>query len=114
MIRKTRHSGRASKPAFVPRLTTLEDRTLLTTLVVNPAGGPGVYTTIGAAVTAANPGDTIQINPATYTEQLTIGKSLTMVSTGPGAIIQAPPTLTQDPSRGSMLWSKSTMARRST
>ena len=98
MIRTTRPCGRARKPAFVPRLTTLEDRTLLATLVVNPAGGTGVFTTIQAAVNAANPagGDTIQIHPATYTEQVTIDKSLTMMGTGPGAIIQSPSTLTPD------------------
>jgi parallel beta-helix repeat protein len=101
MISTTRPRGRARKRALVPRLVALEDRIVLATLIVNPAGGPGVYTTIGAAVTAANPaGDTIQIVPATYTEQLTIGKSLTMTGTGPGAIIQSPTTLTQDPVTG--------------
>src|SRR5271157_4547847 len=92
MIRNTRGATRARKPAFIPRLTALEDRTLLATLVVDPAGGPGIFTTIQAAVTAANPagGDTIQIHPATYTEQVTINKSLTMLGTGPGTIIQAP------------------------
>jgi hypothetical protein len=84
------------KPIFIPLLTALEDRTLLATLIVNPAGGPGVFTTIQAAVTVANPagGDTIQIDPATYTEQVTIDKSLTMVSSGLGVIIQSPNTLT--------------------
>jgi hypothetical protein len=85
-----------------PRLVALEHRTLLATLVVNPAGGPGVFTAIQAAVNAANlaGGDTIQITPATYTEQITIAKSLTMMGTGPGAIIQAPSTLTTDPVSG--------------
>ncbi len=98
MIRNTRGATRARKPAFIPRLTALEDRTLLATLVVDPAGGPGIFTTIQAAVTAANPagGDTIQIHPATYTEQVTINKSLTMLGTGPGTIIQAPNALTPE------------------
>ena len=93
-----RTAGRARKPIFIPRLTALEGRTLLATLVVNPAGGPGVFTTIQAAVNAANPagGDTIQINPGTYTEQVTIDKSLTMMGTAPGVIIQSPTTLTPE------------------
>jgi pectin methylesterase-like acyl-CoA thioesterase len=36
------------------------------------------YTTIGAAVTAANPGDVIAICPALYPEQLIIRKPLTL------------------------------------
>ena len=36
-------AGRTRKPAFVPLLAALEDRTLLTTLVVDPVAGP--YTT---------------------------------------------------------------------
>ena len=93
-----RTAGRARKPIFIPRLTALEGRTLLATLVVNPAGGPGVFTTIQAAVNAAAPagGDTIQIAPATYTEQVTIDKSLTMMGAAPGVIIQSPTTLTPD------------------
>ena len=79
MIRIARAAGRTRKPAYVPLLAALEDRTLLATLVVDPAGGSGVFTTIQTAVTAANAagGDTIQIHPATYTEQLTIDKNLT-------------------------------------
>ena len=75
MNRDPRAPRRARKSAFVPRLAALEDRTLLATLVVNPTGGPGIYTTIQAAVTAAAAGDTIAINPATYTEQVTINKA---------------------------------------
>jgi hypothetical protein len=98
MIGNARAAGRTRKPAFVPHLAALEDRTLLATLVVDPAGGTGVFTTIQAAVTAANPagGDTIDIHPATYTEQVTIDKSLTMMGTAPGVIIQSPSTLTPD------------------
>ena len=73
--------GRTRKTIFIPRLTALEARTLLATLVVDPAGGPGVFTTIQAAVTAAIAGDTLAIHPATYTEQVTINKSLTMMGT---------------------------------
>ena len=94
-----RTAGRGRKSAFIPRVAALEDRTLLAMLVVNPAGGPGVFTTIQAAVNAAHPaGDIIQIDPATYMEQVTVdNKSLTMMGTGPGVIIQPPTTLTPDP-----------------
>ncbi len=85
--------GRARKPIFIPRLTALEGRTLLATLVV---GGPGNFATIQGAVDAATGGDTIEINPGTYTEQVTIDKSLTMMGTAPGVIIQSPTTLTPD------------------
>ena len=96
MSRNLRAARRPRLTTFIPRLTSLEDRTLLATLDVNPAGGTGVYTTIQAAVMAATSGDTIQIHPAKYMEQVTIDKSLTMQGTGTGVIIQAPTTLTPD------------------
>jgi hypothetical protein len=75
----------------------LEDRTLLTTFVVNPTPGVGNFTTIQAAVNAAaTSGDTILVDPGTYMEQVTIGKSLTLQGSA-GAIIQAPTTMTPDP-----------------
>jgi len=41
--------------------------------------GPGkTYTTIGAAIAAANNGDTITVYPATYNENIVIDKSLTI------------------------------------
>ncbi len=96
--RKVQPSRRARIPTFIPRLEALEDRSLLTTFVVDPVPGVGNFTTIQAAVNAANPagGDTILINPATYTEQVTISKSLTLQGNGAGAIIQAPAVLTSD------------------
>ena len=109
VMRNVRAAGRARKPAFIPRLTALEDRTLLATLVVDPAG---IFTAIQAAVNAAAVGDTIQIHPATYTEQVTINKSLTMLGTGPGVVIQSPSTLT--PILGEVPWWKSAAAPRST
>jgi parallel beta-helix repeat protein len=54
------------------------------------------YSTIQAAVNAASAGNTLQASPGTYTEQVTIGKSLTLEGTGPGVIVQSPSTLTAD------------------
>ena len=45
---------------------------------------------------AAAVGDSIQIHPATYTEQVTINKSLTMQGTGTGVIIKSPTVLIPD------------------
>ena len=55
------------------------------TLTVGATGVPcpnATYTTIGAAVTAASSGDTIEICPALYPEQLLITKPLTLVGSG--------------------------------
>ncbi len=51
------------------------------TLCVDPAGG-ACSTTIKAAITAANNGDTIDIHAGKYTENLTITKILNLVGAG--------------------------------
>jgi hypothetical protein len=43
--------------------------------------------TIGHAISLAAPGDSIMIAAATYTENLTVGISLTLVGSGPGTTI---------------------------
>lgn len=53
------------------------------TLCVSPDGHHGCKSTIGAAITAAAPGDVIQVWPGIYNEQVTIGKSLSLLSTVP-------------------------------
>ncbi len=45
-------------------------------------GTPSCYSTIGAAVAKANPGDTINVAPGTYAEQVTITQSLSLIATG--------------------------------
>lgn len=50
-------------------------------IYVNSSGQPGTYTTISAALVAANSSDKIYISPfATYNENLSIDKSVTLVS----------------------------------
>jgi parallel beta-helix repeat protein len=54
------------------------------TLCVNTAGNGGCKNTIAKAIAVAAPGDTIQVAQGTYTEQVTITKSLSLVA-APGA-----------------------------
>jgi Right handed beta helix region len=49
------------------------------TLCVNPGGTGGCFSTISAAVTAASPNDTIKVAVGTYTEDVVIGKALSVV-----------------------------------
>lgn len=51
------------------------------------SGGSGCYATIGAAVAAAAPGDTIQVYQGVYAEDVVIGKSLALVGKNPANTI---------------------------
>ncbi len=58
---------------------------------------PADFSAIQAAINAASPGDTIQVAPGTYTQQLTITKSLTLEGEeSSSTIIQGPSALTAD------------------
>lgn len=49
------------------------------TVCVNPGGTGGCYSSIGAAVTAAAPGDTVRVGHGTYHEDVMIPKSVSLV-----------------------------------
>ena len=51
------------------------------------SGGSGCFATIGAAVAAAAPGDTIQVYQGVYAEDVVIGKSLALVGKNPANTI---------------------------
>ena len=60
------------------------------TLCVNKNGQNGCRATINAAVAVASAGDVINVWPGVYKEQVTIGKSLSLISVLPlGAVIDA-------------------------
>jgi parallel beta-helix repeat protein len=55
---------------------------------------PRDFATIQAAVDAAAPGDTVNVGPGTFTEQVVINKDLNLHGAGAAAtVIKAPPTL---------------------
>jgi len=60
----------------------LEDRRVLATLWVDPNVNPptaAIFSTIGAAVTAAHSGDTVKVVAGTYFEQVNVNKPLTLI-----------------------------------
>ncbi|QYZ78745.1 hypothetical protein E2N92_04525 [Methanofollis formosanus] len=68
-------------------LTLLIAPAAAATLYVDDDGGEGVYTTIGAAVTAAADGDGIIVKDGTYTENVQVDKLLCICSeNGAGAV----------------------------
>jgi hypothetical protein len=75
---KSPRTTRRRQLSHRPRFESLEDRTVPATLTVNPAD-PTAFHTIGAAITASHSGDTIQVAQATYSEDVLINKSLSLV-----------------------------------
>jgi len=62
---------------------------------------PGDFATVQAAVDAAAPGDTIDLEPGTYSEQVTISKDLKIEGIGVGtSTIKAPANLQRGPIGG--------------
>jgi len=76
--------------AFCGLLTvSLGQSAMAKTLCVSPAGASGCSTTIGAAVSAAAAGDTINIGAGEYAEDVIIKKSLSLAGAGASTIINA-------------------------
>jgi hypothetical protein len=88
---KSPHSRRRQQLLHRPRFEALEDRTVPTTLIVNPAD-PTAFHTIGAAIAASHPHDTIQVAQATYNEDVLINKSLSLVGV-PNATTKVKPII---------------------
>jgi parallel beta-helix repeat protein len=76
--------------AFCGLLTaSLGHSAIAKTLCVNPSGASGCSATIGAAVSAAAAGDTINIGVGQYNEDVVIKKSLSLVGSGASTIVNA-------------------------
>jgi len=76
--------------AAVVAITAMATAASAATLCVTPDGKHGCKSTIGAAVSAAAPGDVIQVWPGIYNEQVTIKQSLSLISLTPlAAVIDA-------------------------
>ena len=60
-------------------LTGMCQTALAATLCVNPSGAGGCYTTIGAAVSHAGPGDTINVAHGTYNEDVVISQPVSLI-----------------------------------
>ena len=72
---------------FLVTVTVLPGVARAATLYVG-GSGPGNYTTIGAAIAAANPGDTVFVFSGTYPENtITLGKTISLVGENRAATI---------------------------
>lgn len=69
------------------------------TLVVAP-GGPGAYATIAAALDSANPGDTVEISPGTYREQIELKEGVHVTVRPSGAAVLEPKADASEPGAG--------------
>jgi uncharacterized repeat protein (TIGR02543 family) len=85
----------AAYPQATAQAVTCVSADRSVTGVTNLSATPPAYATIGAAVTAASPGEQICIGAGTWPEQITISKELTLTGAGELiTIISSPPTLT--------------------
>src|SRR3989442_3730774 len=71
---------------FIIAITILPGVARGATLYVG-GSGPGNYTTIGAAITAANTGDTVFVYSGTYPETVNLGKTISLVGENRDATI---------------------------
>jgi parallel beta-helix repeat protein len=57
------------------------------TRCVRPGGGSGCFATIGAAVAAAAPGDTILVGAGTYPESVVVDRSVALIGADPDDVV---------------------------
>jgi hypothetical protein len=72
---------------YVILMTALCQPALASSSCVNPGGTKGCFDSIAAAVAAAKPGGTIIVGAGTYSEDVVIGKSVSLIGAGPGKTI---------------------------
>jgi hypothetical protein len=75
----TRVSSLVSVLVSGAALTAVSGPAHAASLCVNAAASSGCMATIGAAVAAASPNDTVNVAPGTYKESITIGKPLSLI-----------------------------------
>lgn len=88
------HAGSATRlllaSVMVFSMAGLAQSAAASTLCVNPDGKHGCSASIGAAVSAASPGDVVEVWPGVYSEEVIITKSLSLVAVSPlAAVIDA-------------------------
>src|SRR5579864_3962889 len=104
--------GKKQKNSFydqknIKKILLISSLTVLSALIIFPLSGlpvyaypeihvPADYPTIQAAINAANAGDDIVIDSGTYSEQLSIDKSLNITGSGGTTTVKAPSTLVTD------------------
>jgi F-box protein 11 len=85
------NAGTRPKPAFRPALESMEDRLVPAVLQV---GAGETYHTIGAALQAAQPGDTVRVHPGAYREAIQITENdITLEGVNQAAVLLAPSNL---------------------
>jgi len=92
---------------FRPRLEYLEERAVPSaTLLVDDDGvqKPNAqFTSINAAILAANPGDTIKVFPGTYNESVLVNKSVALLGVHSGSAVERAGMKSDDPTKDAII-----------
>jgi Right handed beta helix region len=86
-LRKHLNSDWIRVLSVVSTIICIQQSVSASDLYVNPNGKSGAYSTIGAAITQAQPGDTIYVAAGVYHEDVIIGKQLSIIGAGRGKSI---------------------------
>lgn len=84
--RRRTPGGSFTPRSIRPQIDVLEDRTVPATLNVNVAGTGGAFTSIQAAIDASTDGDTIQVAPGAYHENVIVNKSVALLGAEAGIL----------------------------